>query len=451
MIGIDLRTIPPMFSRTVVSGDCDLNITSFDIIQSAFAYDTVATLGLTICQLQDPYNGSSVLQTLQSNLKFKGVSGEIQFNNLGERLANPLIYTLINLQLPDQIGSDLNTNANLSQVQLGYYDSKEGIWNFSLKLAKFRDLTSNIPTSFRNLNSIPRWCRYLSYIEFLILEIFSVFGYFWLQRKRGSIVVIQSQAIFMKILLLGIIILGIAILFLNFPSYCMIFANLYAVGCLICLASISIKYLRVIRLWFPSFKQSRKGKGRVYLIYVSVDLTIMLVILLCWDLIAPLKYDSETDTCNPENEISTTFMYLVSGDLFLNFIYLGLISYFVTFIPPQFHEARWTTLACFTLVPMYTLGILLFVTTYRVSQLARFLILSTIAFFTGFILFISLFVTKMLGLTQYHETEENQVEARRSEMIPSKPSSKLKYLYEAPVAPKNEQRLIFFIPNYTVY
>jgi hypothetical protein len=392
--------------------------TTSDIFNAfTWAYDAVATVGLAACEL-DPTgqlgNSSRFLTTIR-NQNFQGLSGHVLFDKLtGDRDPHTSVYRLMNAVVdPTGLG------APLTYRTIGLYLPSKLNWTIQFSNATFRDGTSKITTDveipFHETNYLPSWSQVLGIVECCIGLLLGLLSLAWLWFKRKSLIVIQSQPVFMSLIALGICLLATSIIPLtieNSDSSCMAFPFLFSMGLCLVTCGISAKSIRVGRLWYR-LTDRKQDRGVVYLMFALIAILLDLILLILWSVTSPLTYIrtiTETDvngyptqsfgmcTLNPTNQTaSIVFLCLCVGYLALLVISTGIVSIWVHNAPEKFQDAKMTAIGACCLGQVYLLGIPIVILLYY-APIPRFLVLSTLVLLTFLVLFGVLFMPKILSL-----------------------------------------------------
>lgn len=309
-----------------------------------------------------------------------------------------------------------NGEGNLQFTTIGIYLPEPGSWQLSLQNAIYRDGSNKIPSDVEiptaNRNYLPQWAKVLGYLEASIVFFTCLIALRWLYVDRRRLVVIQSQPVFMQLIVLGLAMIGASIIPLTIEdsdSSCMAYPFLFSIGVTFITTSLSIKSLRVGRLWYGfAGRKQKTERGIVYLAIVLLIVWIDFCIILAWDLTAPLVYGltvTQVDvngyplslygSCLESSQASIVFLGVDVAFIAILVVVTGLLSVWVQNAPAQFQDAKMTAIGAVALAQVYLLGVPIVVISYSIP-LSRFLVLSTLCFLTAEVLFCILFLPKML-------------------------------------------------------
>ena len=109
---------------------------------------------------------------------------------------------------------------------------------------------------------------------------------------RNDQILVESQPVFMAILALGCILMAISIvaLTLETDAGCILYPWLFFMGIVLSLSSLTAKSARVAILWYgrgPIVERNRYARARVLLFGIVVAMTILIALLIAWQITAP--------------------------------------------------------------------------------------------------------------------------------------------------------------------
>jgi ABC-type branched-subunit amino acid transport system substrate-binding protein len=391
-----------------------------------YTYDAAALVGIAACQAyadgQD-FKQGEIYNNYIFNASFHGASGLVRILPNGDRDISSHT-SLLQIAVRDD-----NNNNDLSYVTWGQLLPNNNTWQFGLNSVYFRDGTKQPPPDHEqqteNKNYLPLWCLIIGGIEIVLVLSMSIWSGSWMATNQTNEVMINSQPTFMYVILLGVTVLGFAIVPLLIEESneaCMAFPWLYALGMTLCVTPLALKAQRVVVLWHnPGTFRYSKGMGRRYLFSMLIVIMVEIVILIAWSLNAPMMYERIPISYSELGDVVSsygicTFSNIDKGIAYLStiavfnailVIWMGIITCKARDAPEKFQEAKWTALAGASISGVYFLGIPIVIVVY-VNSIARFLVFSAICCLSAIVISMCVFVPKIINIVKLRSSQEQQ-------------------------------------------
>jgi hypothetical protein len=250
--------------------------------------------------------------------------------------------------------------------------------------------------------------------------LFAMSGSAWLIRFKREAVVINSQGPLMHTICLGCAVAAFSILMMTFDDQhmdinmnrvCMSVPVLFTLGFQIALLGLCGKTYRIYTIWNNTKIMTKKFSLMRVVTGVGLLVLFEFVILICWIAIAPLTYRrlilsrdrygqplTSLAMCDAETWASGAFAVVVFIIHGMSLVIMGFLAYQVSDMPGEFGEARWLGLACLTLSQIYLICLPAIAAVYSVNVIGRFLLVTSLIFFSAFALLFFMFAPKMYFL-----------------------------------------------------
>lgn len=362
------------------------------------AYDTIMTIGMSAC------GPSADMIANMRTLSFDGVSGPVSFDAQLNRQGE--LYTLGNIQV---------TGRSYRLVRVGKVAMSN--WTIDWSRIQFDDKSNILPIDIEppnhQIDQLTVGAKVWGIIEGIVAIVASLVTLFYLISHRTDQAFIESQPIFMSLLACGCLFMGASIfgLVIENDFGCMFFPWMFSLGFTLSLASLSAKSFRVAILWYsrgPIKKRNSSVRATVLLGGVGLAMLGLLIILICWQIFAPLTFVINTTKrdsynyplyssamCVTNHSQSTTFLALVITYVCLTVFVTMWVSFWVRNAPEKFQEAKMTAIAGVSMFQVFFVGIPTAAAVWNMA-LPRFLVLSSLVFLLCLIILCTMFLPKAM-------------------------------------------------------
>jgi hypothetical protein len=388
----------------------------------SYTYDAVALAGIAACRAwaaNEDFRQGTILKKYLFNASFTGASGRVHILPNGDRDTSS-DTCLLQLALDPQ-----KTGQTLSYVTWGRLSPSNNvtttnpIWEFASNNIQFRNGEMKPPPDhdieLEDKNYLPSWCLAIGGIEIVAVLILVIWSCVWMQFHQQSEVVMNSQPLFMYIILFGVVTLGMAVIPLMIEesdAACMTFPWLYAIGMTCCLSAVAAKSLRVTLLWhYPGKYHRRKGMWKFYMIGVGIIIIIEIILLIAWTIDAPMIYGRIPITISPLGDVTSSMGLCMFSNVDRGVAYLGSLVCYVAILalgtgiiacrvrdaPEKFQEAKWTALAAASISEVYVVGIPVVAVVYS-NPVPRFLVFSAMVTLSAIVISMCLFIPKISNI-----------------------------------------------------
>ncbi|CAB9500603.1 Metabotropic glutamate receptor 4 [Seminavis robusta] len=408
-----------------------------------FAYDTVISMGLGACAAMMQKQQSEQVTSLDGethiqaiiNATFEGASGNVQLDPATKsrdplRFSYAILNVLPNLNETSQMVKFdtpevivLTPNQELTDWDMLYLDEATRF--------VFHDGTSNPPPSLPpitvNKNYIGQ-LRILGYCCFALIAGLSIGFTVWTFVNRNVKVVIASQPFYLMMVSVGTLILGSILIPLSMDDQhysqqatdaaCMAQPWLGSIGFVTAFTALASKMRRIDQLLVLKTKD--------VLIPYMVMMGLNLVVLVCWTIMAPLKFvrkvDDGTDPWNrvvssagscrvADDSIGGAIPYIlalaaINVAAVLN---ANVLAFRTRHMHTQYSESRWIGLIMLCLLQSWLTGIPIIGLLYEIPQ-AHYVVITLIVTFTSLAILLLIFVPKIsytLKFLQWQRSREN--------------------------------------------
>lgn len=182
----------------------------------------------------------------------------------------------------------------------------------------------------------------------------------------------------------------------------------FGVGLAISIVSLMAKSYRISVIFNNSKFRRITATASKFMLVVLLVVCIECAVLIAWTLVAPLTFERIIDfadqydypvsshgICLGPAPASGAFVGLLCGLHAVQVLMLMRVTSRLTKVPARFQETRWINLAVFSMGQLYIIGLPSAAAVYN-SPLGRFLVLSSIVFFTNMSLLFSIFYPKYM-------------------------------------------------------
>jgi ABC-type branched-subunit amino acid transport system substrate-binding protein len=201
------RFVAPWWSFPALGAKAPTDMTQH---VGTFAYDAVVAAGLMACSVAPqgalPANWGSQAWTAKSSLSFDGLTGRVEFDELGNRKIDTVNFEMYNMRLAD--GSATTT-------LVGAYDVEQKQWVLPARLVLNGDSSEPIsdrPLPLHDLRRPGAELRAAGRAMCAINVVLALACVVWAFLHRRSAVVRASQLIFLNLIALGTVVSSLAII-----------------------------------------------------------------------------------------------------------------------------------------------------------------------------------------------------------------------------------------------
>jgi len=380
------------------------------------------TLGLAACSLNTTNVSWNSMVDAMYTLDFEGLSGRIVFDpTLGGRRPELQTFVLQNWKRFD--------NGSYVFQQVGTYVIAEGVnysqgtWDIASDEVQFPfgDGLSNRPLPItpppENRQYLLPELRVLGYVEIALVQLLCAWCAVWLYMHRTKRVVVQSQPVFMRLILVGCAVSSWSILglvvddapdsFGDPTKACNAAFSIFPLGYVLAIVTLTGKTYRVWSVFHTSTLHVGVSVARVLqLIALAMSFTGALV--LAFQLGGPAQWVRTAQItnvfgfplqsigqCLPLTQASQALVSLLFITVFLACVAALALASAVRKAPEEFLEARYTTMALTVILQVIVVGAPVVFATYSSSVAGRFVIMSFIVFFCNVALIGFIFFPKM--------------------------------------------------------
>ena len=383
---------------------------AFDIW--TYTFDAVIAAGLALCELSptDPLpvnidpDFEAALYNKMVNIRFSGLSGNVAFDNItGDRDSQSLRFNLINFKRDTD-------DATVTFTSVGEYNHNTDKWDIELDQVQWRSgqgmafAPSETVLPVENPNFLPLGLKIWGYVEVALMNVVCIYCIIWLLRNAKEKVLINSQGSLLNVMCVGCLIASWSVLaltaddqmndYLDENIACMAAPVMFSIGFQLALLALLGKIYRIFIL-FKSSKKLRRHKISTahVLTGVAAVMTIEIVIMICWIVLAPLRFErligSTDEFGNPIHSFGqcsggpacVAFVAVLFGLHAFALVATGYASSRVKDLPVEFQESRYLNLAVLSMSQIYLIAVPTVVATYS-NVVGRFVITSTVVFIT---------------------------------------------------------------------
>jgi len=294
--------------------------------------------------------------------------------------------------------------------------------------------SQTIPT--QDYNYLGDDLKNLGYFECALLVVLCWMLSIWLLWHRHNKIILLSQGTALQVVLFGIFLSSISLFTLTIDDSpysmistqmgwdmaCMASPILYVVGFQIALGTILYKNIRLLRIFKNQSLQRKNSVGKQTALILAGIGSIELLIILIWVGVAPMVWVRED--LYVQNNILQSYGYCASSQdssgflgivCVFHFIVLASVVYYtnqVRLLPSSYHEATYLALACAALVQLFIICVAV-AYEVRKSPSGRFIVTSSLVFFSNFTILLALFMPKIIRihlgfeLLGYHGNNNN--------------------------------------------
>jgi len=366
----------------------------------AWAHDAGVALGLASCQAPGA-RGMDLYQAIL-NTSFIGLSGNVTFDQNGNRDANSLPWIIFQFG-----GIDLVR-------QVGSWDPVTQMFLMDQTKLVFASGSSSFPVSItppvENFNYLPSWARGLVYFELGLLNLVLLACGGWLVWNWHAKVVVNSQGPLLALLVLGLLIASWALLPLtvqddqagmDVSKACMATPAMFSIGFELALAALIGKMQRIRFLFYNPKIKKRTMKASHIILLVMLFMVLEVSFIVVWISVAPLTWERATVFQDVNGFIVESHGWCTGGSLTVTFTAIVFALYAVTLIssvfiarsiqnvPTDFQESRFVGYSLVSITQLYVVAVPTVVAVYS-SPLGSFIIIAQLITFS--VLSISFFM-----------------------------------------------------------
>lgn len=397
--------------------------------EMAYAYDSaiVATRALCTAEIQNVdlrqsnQDRAKEVRDVLNDEVFSGTSGQIKFaDTKNSRQASNFRFVLVNLQ---------DHNNALEYVEVAVFSFESETWNFTTNV----DIIYYGETIQAPLLTDPKETQEFNisveskvFIYLLVFITYGMIGFFyrWTYLHRFEAVVIASQPKFLKIVLVGSVLMNTSIIFWSDDLYylsgqsfiltCQAAWSLWSFGATIATSALNVKMYRIFKTFINPKMKVVNIRNHHLLLMIQLLCFVDAMLLLAWFLTNPLvltltelppfdefgRPDATFFTCSALKPDGSEWIFLSLILLFhlSLFIVGGVLSFKSRNVSTDFQEGHWIGLALASQLQLLLFAIPTLAAVAAGNSSAEFVVTALVVAIMNGVLLCAIFIPKVFRL-----------------------------------------------------